>query len=86
MPKDRGGHGATMAGVSIKHMVFRAIYAAFNATMQMGAIRMGEVTHLSDEEVFNDMTTNDKIVDRPGALWKRKPSARSDLAVLNKVV
>lgn len=64
------GHGATMAGASIKHTVFRAIYAALNATMQMDAMRMGEVTYLSDEEAFKGMTTNDRVVDRSWALWK----------------
>lgn len=64
------GHGATIVGVSIKHTVFRAIYAALNATMQMDAMRMSEVTYLSDEEALKGMTTNDKVVDRSWALWK----------------
>jgi HCOMODA/2-hydroxy-3-carboxy-muconic semialdehyde decarboxylase len=66
------GHGATMAGQSIKHAVFRAIYAALNATMQMDAMRMGEVTYLSDEEAMKGTALNDRFVDRSWALWKQE--------------
>ncbi|MCW5692703.1 MAG: class II aldolase/adducin family protein [Pseudolabrys sp.] len=64
------GHGATMAGASIKHTVFRAIYSALNATMQMDAMRMGDVSYLSDEEAAKTAATNDRVVDRSWALWK----------------
>jgi ribulose-5-phosphate 4-epimerase/fuculose-1-phosphate aldolase len=64
------GHGATMAGQSVKHSVYRAIYAALNATMQMDAMRMGEITFLSDEEAMKGMEINDRFVDRSWALWK----------------
>jgi HCOMODA/2-hydroxy-3-carboxy-muconic semialdehyde decarboxylase len=66
------GHGATMAGQSIKHAVFRAIYAALNATMQMDAMRLGEVTFLSDEEALKATDLNDRFVDRSWALWKHE--------------
>lgn len=64
------GHGATMAGQSIKHAVYRAIYAALNASMQMDAMRMGDVAFLSDEEAVKGMDINDRFVDRSWALWK----------------
>jgi ribulose-5-phosphate 4-epimerase/fuculose-1-phosphate aldolase len=64
------GHGATMAGQSVKHAVFRAIYASLNATMQMDAMRMGEVMYLADEEAMKGMEINDRFVDRSWALWK----------------
>jgi HCOMODA/2-hydroxy-3-carboxy-muconic semialdehyde decarboxylase len=66
------GHGATMAGQSIKHAVFRAIYAALNATMQMDAMRLGEVMFLSDEEALKATDLNDRFVDRSWALWKHE--------------
>lgn len=66
------GHGATMAGQSVKHSVYRAIYAALNATLQMDAMRLGEVTFLSDEEAMKGMNVNDRFVDRSWALWKRE--------------
>jgi HCOMODA/2-hydroxy-3-carboxy-muconic semialdehyde decarboxylase len=64
------GHGATMAGQSVKHSVYRAIYAALNATMQMDAMRMGEISFLSDEEAMKGMDINDRFVERSWALWK----------------
>jgi HCOMODA/2-hydroxy-3-carboxy-muconic semialdehyde decarboxylase len=69
------GHGATMAGQSIRHSVYRAIYAALNATMQMDAMRMGEVAFLSDEEAMKGMDINDRFVDRSWALWKLEAKA-----------
>lgn len=64
------GHGATMAGQSVKHAVYRAIYAALNAIMQMDAMHMGEITFLSDEEALKGMEINDRFVERSWALWK----------------
>jgi ribulose-5-phosphate 4-epimerase/fuculose-1-phosphate aldolase len=64
------GHGATMAGQSVKHAVYRAIYAALNAIMQMDAMRMGEITFLTDEEAMKGMDINDRFVERSWALWK----------------
>ncbi len=70
------GHGATMAGQSIKHAVFRAIYGALNATVQMEAMRLGEVTYLSDEEALKGADINDRFVDRSWALWKLEAMAK----------
>jgi ribulose-5-phosphate 4-epimerase/fuculose-1-phosphate aldolase len=69
------GHGATMAGQSIKHAVFRAIYGALNASVQMEAMRLGEVTYLSDEEALKGADINDRFVDRSWALWKLEAMA-----------
>jgi ribulose-5-phosphate 4-epimerase/fuculose-1-phosphate aldolase len=69
------GHGATMVGVTIRHAVYRAIYGALNATMQMDAMRMGEVTYLSDEEALKGMEVNDAFIDRSWELWKLEAAA-----------
>ena len=66
------GHGATMAGQSVKHAVFRAIYAALNASIQMDAMRLGEVMYLADEEAMKGMAANDRYIDRSWSLWKRE--------------
>jgi len=66
------GHGATMVGVSIKHAVYRAIYAALNAALQMEALRLGEPIFLSPEEAVLAAERNDKAVDRAWALWQRQ--------------
>ena len=66
------GHGATMVGVSIRHVVYRAIYSAMNATLQMKALRLGEPTFLSQEEAVLAADRNDKAVDRAWELWRRE--------------
>jgi len=71
------GHGATMAGQSIKHAVFRAIYGAINAAVQLEAMRLGEVSYLSDEEALKGAEINDRFVDRSWALWKLEAMAKA---------
>ncbi|MGI8525552.1 MAG: class II aldolase/adducin family protein [Pseudolabrys sp.] len=71
------GHGATIAGQSVKHSVYRAIYGALNATMQMDAMRMGEITFLSDDEAMKGMDINDRFVDRSWSLWKLEAAQKS---------
>ncbi|MGH7091605.1 MAG: class II aldolase/adducin family protein [Stellaceae bacterium] len=67
------GHGATLVGHSIKNAVFRAVYAAENAELQMEAMRMGEVSYLSPEEAVLGAEVNesdDTSLDRPWAAWR----------------
>jgi len=66
------GHGATMVGVSIKQVVYRAIYAALNAGLQMDAARLGEAMFLDPEEAVKASDLNDSVLERPWALWKRQ--------------
>jgi HCOMODA/2-hydroxy-3-carboxy-muconic semialdehyde decarboxylase len=66
------GHGATMVGTSIKHVVYRAIYAALNAALQMEALRLGEPMFLSPEEAVLAAERNDKALERAWALWQRE--------------
>jgi ribulose-5-phosphate 4-epimerase/fuculose-1-phosphate aldolase len=67
------GHGATLVGHSIKNAVFRSIYAADNAELQMASMRMGEVMYLSPEEAALGAEVNessDTSLDRPWSAWK----------------
>jgi len=66
------GHGATMVGTSIKQAVYRSIYAALNAALQMDALRLGEPTFLAAEEAAKAAESNDGALERPWALWKRQ--------------
>ena len=67
------GHGATMVGKTIKHAVYRAVYAAMNAQIQMEALRLGgKVTYLATEEAENYDRYVDEIIDRPWNMWKRE--------------
>jgi len=45
------GHGCTVAGGSLREVVFNAIYLEVNAALQMQAQAMGSINFLSDGEV-----------------------------------
>jgi ribulose-5-phosphate 4-epimerase/fuculose-1-phosphate aldolase len=66
------GHGATMVGRSIPQAVYRSIYAALNAALQMEAMRLGEPIYLEREEGRLAMLINDGAVDRAWALWRQE--------------
>ena len=67
------GHGATMVGKTIRHSVYRAVYAALNAQIQMDAMRIGgEVTYLAKEEADNYERYIDEVIHRPWNMWVRE--------------
>ena len=66
------GHGSVAVGASIRQVVYRAIYAEVNASLQSQASRLGEITFLSDAEAANAAATNDQVLERPWALWKAR--------------
>ena len=66
------GHGSVAVGVTIKQVVYRAIYAEVNARLQAEASRLGEVTFLNDQEARGAAVTNDGVLDRPWELWKSR--------------
>lgn len=71
------GHGSIAVGISIKQVVYRAIYAEFNARLQTEALRLGPITYLTDEEAHGAMLANDAVIDRPWDLWKSKLRKRN---------
>ena len=68
------GHGSVAVGTSIRQVVYRAIYAEMNASLQAQAQRMGEITFLNEAEAANAAATNDQVLERPWELWKRRAS------------
>ena len=67
------GHGATMVGKTIRHSVYRAVYAALNAQIQMEAMRFGgQVTYLAKEEADNYERYIDEVIHRPWNMWVRE--------------
>ena len=66
------GHGATMVGLSIPMVVYRSIYAALNAALQMEAMRLGTPVFLEPEEARRAEATNNSALDRAWALWKQE--------------
>ena len=69
------GHGSVAVGVSIKQVVYRAIYTEMNARLQMEAARLGAIEFLAPEEARLAAAMNDTVLERPWELWKRKVKA-----------
>lgn len=70
------GHGATIVAPSLHLAVYRAIYAALNARLQMEAMRLGEVTYLSLDEAAKCVANVESTNERAWALWKRQALGR----------
>ncbi len=66
------GHGATVVGASLSLAVYRAIYAALNARLQMEAMRLGDVTYLDEIEVEKCVEGVESTNLRAWALWKKQ--------------
>lgn len=66
------GHGSTVVGPTLKHAVYRAVYAEVNAQLQVGAMRLGEVTYLSQGEADTACRNIETQIERPWALWKMR--------------
>lgn len=69
------GHGATIVGTDVRQAVFRAVYTAANASLQAEALRLGEVTYLSEREAANSAASNAGQVERAWNLWRREVRA-----------
>jgi ribulose-5-phosphate 4-epimerase/fuculose-1-phosphate aldolase len=65
------GHGATMVGGSIKEAVYRAVYTAENAVLQMEAMRLGDVEFLAREEAELATAYMGTTFERAWAYWAR---------------
>src|SRR6185436_12842367 len=70
------GHGSVAVGITLKQVVYRAIYAETNARLQAEAMRLGTVTYLNDAEAAGASRTNDGVIDRPWEHWKNKVKGR----------
>lgn len=70
------GHGATIVAPSLHLAVYRAIYAALNARLQMEAMRLGPVNYLSDVEVERCVEGVESTNERAWALWKKEASGK----------
>lgn len=66
------GHGSVAVGGSLRQVVYRAIYAEFNARLQAEALRLGPINYLTAEEALGAARANDAVLDRPWDLWKSR--------------
>jgi HCOMODA/2-hydroxy-3-carboxy-muconic semialdehyde decarboxylase len=65
------GHGATIVGRDVREAVFRAVYTAQNAALQADAMRLGDVTFLSDTEALRSSQTMASQIERAWSIWRR---------------
>jgi ribulose-5-phosphate 4-epimerase/fuculose-1-phosphate aldolase len=68
------GHGSTVVGESLRHAVYRAIYTEVNAKLQAKALRLGEVTYLTEQEAETAQRNIETQIRRPWELWKSRVS------------
>lgn len=70
------GHGSVVVGMSLQQAVYRAVYMELNARLQAEAMRLGRVTFLTAGEARAGAEVNDRMLQRPWDLWKRKAMAK----------
>jgi len=67
------GHGAVVAGASLREVVFNSIYLQVNADLQMKSASLGAITFLSDGEVAAIMKTRSSFTfERAWEGWARR--------------
>lgn len=70
------GHGSTVVAGSVQQAVYRAVYAELNARYQIEAMRIGEVTYLTEGESIEAARNIEAQVHRPWDLWVEQARAR----------
>lgn len=70
------GHGSTVVAGSVQQAVYRAVYAELNARYQIEAMRMGEVTYLTEGEGIAAAQNIEAQVHRPWDLWVEQARSR----------
>jgi ribulose-5-phosphate 4-epimerase/fuculose-1-phosphate aldolase len=65
------GHGCVVAGPGLRQVVMTCVYAEQNARLQKGAIALGQVRYLSDEEIAltGEMLLNPLASERAWGCW-----------------
>jgi ribulose-5-phosphate 4-epimerase/fuculose-1-phosphate aldolase len=77
------GHGAVVAGASLREVVFNSIYLQLNAELQMKAAGLGEVTFLSDGEIAAVLRTRGAFTfERAWELWCRRAGRPYDMQAM----
>ncbi|MGO4665231.1 class II aldolase/adducin family protein [Bosea sp. 2RAB26] len=71
------GHGATVAGRSLREVTFRAIYGARNAEVQLKAAQLGAVRRLTTAEALSaaEFNLTPFAMDRAWEQWTRHVEA-----------
>ena len=74
------GHGAVVAGASLREVVFNSIYLQLNADLQIKAAALGNITFLSDGEIAAVLRTRGSFTfERAWELWCRRAGRPYDV-------
>lgn len=73
------GHGAVVAGASLREVVFNSIYLQLNADVQMRAAPLGEITFLSEGEIAAVLRSRSSFTfERAWEFWCRRAGRAYD--------
>lgn len=74
------GHGAVVAGSSLREVVFNSIYLQLNADLQMKASTLGEITFLGAGEIAAVLRTRSSFTfERAWEFWCRRAGRPYDV-------
>jgi ribulose-5-phosphate 4-epimerase/fuculose-1-phosphate aldolase len=74
------GHGAVVAGISIREVVFNSIYLQLNADLQLKSAGLGDITFLSAGEIGAVLRTRGSFTfERAWEFWCRRAGRPYDL-------
>lgn len=81
------GHGAVVAGASLREAVFNSIYLQLNAELQLKARALGEVTFLSDGEIAAVLRTRGSFTfERAWEYWCRRAGRPYDARPMERPI
>ena len=66
------GHGFTVVGGSLKEAVYNAINTLISARVQLNAIRLGNLTYLTEGEAAATSKIHKTVLDRNWEVWKKR--------------
>ncbi|MDA8125185.1 MAG: class II aldolase/adducin family protein [Deltaproteobacteria bacterium] len=66
------GHGFTVVGGSLQEAVYNAVNTVISAKIQLNAIRLGDLTYLSEGEAAAASKIHKTVLDRNWEVWKQR--------------
>ena len=70
------GHGSTVVASNLREVVYRAVYTEVNARLQSEAMRMGEVTFLSEGEMRTATRSIATQINRAWDYWRMRAEGK----------
>jgi hypothetical protein len=66
------GHGVTVTGPTLQEAVYRGVYVDVNARLQLGAIGLGAVDYLTEQEGRAAAAANASQIGRAWEMWRSR--------------